>query len=266
MSDTAADDGGVRLHRRLDGDRAIDLAIRRSGTGDGRPVLLVHGMGGDHTTWRRLASRLRDEGRPVVSYDQRGHGLSSRGPYGLDALRDDLLAVLAEAGPSGRVDVVAHSLGAHVALRAVMAEPDRFGRLVLEEVPPMPRDAADVAEGIAPRASAWEAVLGVVDLIRDPRPLMRFDVTVAPSVQAAFDVPDPDWWAAVAGVRSPVLVVSGGDRSFLPPRHLRTLAGTLPAGRFLTIDAGHSVHRDRPDPFTRAVVAFLRGDPVGVRD
>lgn len=257
------DASGVRWVRRMDHGVPIDLAVRRSRGGSGRPVLAVHGMGGDHTTWRRLAASLRSEGRPVVSYDQRGHGQSSRGVYDLDRMRDDLLSVVGDLPDDGAVDVVAHSLGAHVALRAAMVAPDRFGRLVLEEVPPTPRDAADVAEGITPRSSPREMVLGVLDLIRDPRPVMRFDVRLAPTVQAAFGEPDPDWWAGLARVPNPVLVVSGGEESFLPPRHLRTLADALPDGHFVAIPTGHSVHRDRPDDFAAAALGFLRGEDVG---
>jgi pimeloyl-ACP methyl ester carboxylesterase len=103
----------------------------------------------------------------------------------------------------------------------------------------------------------------VLDVIRDPRPVMRFDARLAPTVQAAFGEPDPDWWAGLGRVRTPVLVVSGGEQSFLPPRHLRTLAEALPDGRFLAIPVGHSVHRDRPDDFAAAALAFLRGEDVG---
>ncbi|MEH3154523.1 MAG: alpha/beta hydrolase [Gordonia paraffinivorans] len=143
-------DSGVRWVRRVDDGVPIDLAVRESRGGTGRPVLAVHGMGGDHTTWRRLAARLRADGRSVISYDQRGHGQSSRGVYELDRLRDDLLSVVGDLPGEQTVDVVAHSLGAHVTLRAAMVAPELFGRLVLEEVPPTPRDAADVAEGITP--------------------------------------------------------------------------------------------------------------------
>lgn len=257
-------DGVAWLRRVHDGD-TVDLALRRSRGGTGRPVLTVHGMAGDHTTWRRLASELRADGRVVLSYDQRGHGRSSRGRYDLDRFRDDLLSVVGEEAGDEPVDVVGHSLGAHVALRAAMAEPARFGRLVLEEIPPMPRDAADVAEGIVPRSSPRELMLSMVDAVRDPRPFLRFDARLAPRVQSEFDTPDPGWWASLERVRSPVLVVSGGEQSFLPPRHLQTLADALPDGRLLTIPTGHNVHRDRPGQFGAAVLAFLRGGDVGAR-
>ena len=94
-----------------------------------------------------------------------------------------------------------------------------------------------------------------------PKPVVR----AAPTVQAAFGEPDPDWWAGLARVRTPVLVVSGGEQSFLPPRHLRTLAAALPDGHFLAIPTGHSVHRDRPDDFAAAALGFLRGEDVGAR-
>ena len=98
---------------------------------------------------------------------------------------------------------------------------------------------------------------GIGALAANPLPLFRFDRSVGDRVGAAFRVADPDWWAELPRVTAPTLVVSGGDASFLPPRHLRDLAAALSAGEFITIDAGHSVHRDRPTGFAAAALAHL---------
>lgn len=221
------------------------------------PVVLVHGMAGDHATWRSFARSLRRAGRPVVSMDLRGHGRSGRAArYGLNDFRDDLRFVLDELGLRS-VDLVGHSLGAHTALRAAIAEPERIRRLVLEEVPPMPRDQADVDEGITVTAGFGERVRGIGALVADPMPFLRFDRSVGAQVAPQFEVPDPDWWAGVRGVRSPTLVISGGQRSFLPPHHLRSLSRALPDAHFTVIDAGHSVHRDKATEFAAAANDFL---------
>jgi pimeloyl-ACP methyl ester carboxylesterase len=258
--------GGTRLTTvasvdtltRPSGAESITLAVRTSGPMTVRPVVLVHGMGGDHQTWRPLARQLRALGRTVITYDQRGHGRSSRsGDYLLDDFRDDLTFVLDDLGV-GEVDVVGHSLGAHTVARVAMAAPDRIRRLVLEEIPPMPRGQADLDENIAPSAGGWpERLRGAWSFARYPSPVIRFDHRMPQLVATQFQVIDTDWWDSLNAITSPVLVISGGERSFLPPRHLRSVCEALPDGHFTAIEAGHSVHRDRPSEYNRRVLDFL---------
>ncbi|MEE4021498.1 alpha/beta hydrolase [Gordonia sp. PKS22-38] len=249
----------MRVLNRSNPTGDLALGVRVSGhDGQRPPVLLVHGMAGDHTTWRAFASALRRAGRQVISVDLRGHGRSGHAPtYLLDDFRDDLEFVLDELD-IGVTDIVAHSLGAHTVLRLAMAIPDRVRRLVLEEVPPMPRDQAHVDEGIVVAASLGERVRGVGAAVRNPWPLIRFDRRVGTEVGRQFETPDPDWWARLDVVAASTLVISGGRRSFLPPRHLRTLCETLPAARFVEIDAGHSVHRDKPAEFAAVAGEFVQ--------
>lgn len=256
---------GVRiLHRQRTGtDEAPtqSLGVEVSGSIDTDvPVVLLHGMASDHTTWRSFARSLRRRGRSVVSVDMRGHGVSSREKrYGLDDFSGDVRFVLDELDLD-TVDLAGHSLGAHTALRVAMDQPDRVRRLVLEEVPPMPRDKADLDEEIAVDSTLGERLRGLGQLIIDPRPFLRYDRSVTDQVNAEFAVAAPQWWSALEDVRARTLVISGGRRSFLPPHHLRTLSERLPDGSFEIIDAGHSVHRDQ-----RARFAGLAGDFLSAR-
>jgi 3-oxoadipate enol-lactonase len=47
--------------------------------GDGYPVVLVHGLGSDHTVWGGVAPLLEENFR-VLAVDLRGHGRSSKPP------------------------------------------------------------------------------------------------------------------------------------------------------------------------------------------
>jgi len=104
---------------------------------DSTPVVLVHGWGGSFAqTWERpgVTMLLADAGRPVIGVDLLGHGTAPK-PHD-PAAYDDLTArvfeaVDATAGPDAVVDAVGFSLGAMTLLRAVLARPERFRRLVL---------------------------------------------------------------------------------------------------------------------------------------
>jgi len=248
----------VNTLTRTDGPGAVRLAVRTSGPLTGKPVLLVHGMGGDHQTWRALARELRVEGRAVITYDQRGHGRSSRSPsYLLNDFRDDLSFVLDGLGVD-EIDVVGHSLGGQTAIRLAALDPARIGKLVLEEIPPMPRDQADVDEHIVPFSGIADRLRGLWSTVRYPGPVLRFDHRMSDIVARQFEAVDADWWESLSQLTFPTLVVSGGRRSFLPPRHLLSLSEALPDGYFGQIEAGHSVHRDRTGEFNRLVTEFLR--------
>ena len=244
--------------RTVTGAGGTTLAVRTSGPIDTRPpVVLVHGMGSDHSTWRSTASMLRRAGRTVVAPDLRGHGRSAHtGDYSLGSFADDLLAVVDDLGVE-QADVIGHSLGAHSALRLAMEHPSRVRSLVLEEVPPMPRDDADLAEETTMGAGLGERVRGIAALLRNPLPVLRCDRAVGEAVQQQFAVADPGWWARLPEVTTRTLVISGGTRSFLRPRHLRDLATALPESGFEQFDVGHSVHRDAGPAFNSAVGQFL---------
>src|SRR5690242_21905280 len=62
--------------------------------GASRAVLLVHGLGEHSGRYRHVAAWFNARGYDVVSYDQRGHGLSP-GPRGALSRDDDLLSDLA---------------------------------------------------------------------------------------------------------------------------------------------------------------------------
>jgi pimeloyl-ACP methyl ester carboxylesterase len=113
------------------------LAARYSG--DGSPVVLVHGANGDLDTFA-LIEGLLAERHSVWVYSRRGRGGSGDGPdYSLQNEVDDVLAVLAAAGD--RAHLVGHSGGAAYCLLAAKQSPS-LRSLVLYE-PPLRLDRFD---------------------------------------------------------------------------------------------------------------------------
>lgn len=94
--------------------------------------MLVHGWGGSFaTTWERsgFTALVADAGRTVIGVDLLGHGDAPK-PHDPDAYTD-LTGRIVDALPDGPVDAVGFSLGALTLLRTAIADPSRFGRLVL---------------------------------------------------------------------------------------------------------------------------------------
>jgi pimeloyl-ACP methyl ester carboxylesterase len=122
-------------------DGASNHAVSRDGTeigywtsGDGPPLLLVHGVLGDHSRWEALRPHLVPS-FTVHAMDRRGRGASGDAPeYAVEREFEDVAAVVdAVAGAAGApVAVYGHSGGASFALGAA-ALSSNVGRLVLYE-------------------------------------------------------------------------------------------------------------------------------------
>ena len=99
--------------------------------GAGAPLVLLHGLGDSHRTWRRVAPRLADHFR-VLLLDLPGHGLSDRpdAPYTLDWYAAMVLGWLDAIGVE-TASVVGHSFGGGVAQWMVLAARSRIERLAL---------------------------------------------------------------------------------------------------------------------------------------
>lgn len=108
--------------------------------GDDPPLLFVHGTAAFGAFLAPLLAELDD--RRVVGFDRPGYGLSGPFEYRTGSLPgttvDVVEAVVAESGFE-RVDLVGHSMGAHVAIAFALAHPDRVRSLsLLGAIPGLP--------------------------------------------------------------------------------------------------------------------------------
>ncbi len=114
----------------VDGAR-LRYAIGGVAGGDGRALVLVHGLGGTIENWRALAPALARSHRVLVP-DLPGHGRSEALPEAahLDVFADAVFA-MADAEGIANATWIGHSLGGAVSLRAAARRPDAVRGVIL---------------------------------------------------------------------------------------------------------------------------------------
>ena len=123
-------------------------------TGEGPPVLFVHGASSDARQWAALVPLVAPAHR-VVTMDRRGRRASGplRPDHSLETEYGDVAAVASAVGAA--VHVVGHSSGARFALHAALRA-DTVASLVLYEPPPPETFAGGVLESLADMEAAGD--------------------------------------------------------------------------------------------------------------
>lgn len=267
------------------------------GNTDAPPLLLVHG-GQDHCrNWDWVAERLRDRYH-VIAPDLRGHGDSAwalGGGYDMGAYVYDL-AQLVHQKATAPVTIVAHSLGAGIALNYCGAFPEAVAKVVaIEGLGPSPTVMAEQAKSpVDERFRAW-----VADRRRNsgrtPRRYDRLEDAVARMAEENAHLTQEQarhltlhgvqqnedgtyswkfdnatrWGGGVSGlshedqhrlwakITAPVLLVRGADSWASDPVIDGRIKHFTNARLVNFENAGHWVHHDQLDGFMAEVEAFL---------
>ena len=211
-----------------------------------RELVCLHAAGSGPGTWDGVRPGLEGLGYRVHCLTLAGHGAAERRTaYRLEGFKDDVLREIDRLGP---VTLVGHSLGAFVATQVAME--GRVERLVLEELPVPPKDAAD-------GPPSGKAGIGIALKVMGVLGRKRFDPKVLPDVVTELRKPQPLWWEGLARVKAPTLILAGGSRSHLDQRRYDAVAKQMPEATIVTVEAGHRIHTHAPDQWLAAVKKFL---------
>ena len=135
------------------------VGIEYEVTGEGPPVMLLHGFPDSGRLWRHQVPALAEAGFKVIVPDLRGYGRSDKPPevaaYTMDLLVGDVLAVMAAAGAE-RAHVVGHDWGAGLAWAIASVAAERVDHLVALSVG---HPATFFADGFEQNEKSWYILL-----------------------------------------------------------------------------------------------------------
>ncbi|HWQ45933.1 MAG TPA: alpha/beta hydrolase [Longilinea sp.] len=263
----------------------------KDSSGDKPVIVLLHGFGASLFSFNAVAHTLAKKFR-VIAFDRIGFGLSQRptvgewkteNPYSNQSQVAILFGLLDQLG-IGKATLVGHSAGGAIAIQAALQQPKRVSGLVLEDTAVF-NQGHGFSGGMKFLLDTPQAVRIMPYLIR--RLLTNGNTFIGKAWHAPERITEEtfefykrplqiDGWdrALFEFTRAerspitdnqlitlslPVLVISGDDDQFIPPRDSEKLAKQIPLAQLvLCKDCGHIPHEEKPEEFMNATIPFLQ--------
>ena len=258
--------------------------------GSGPVVLLLHGLGCDHTTWDPVMESLART-HTVIAPDLLGHGQSDkpRADYSVGGYANGMRDLLTVLGID-TATVVGHSFGGGVAMQFAYQYPERTERLVLVGSGGLGPEVTPAIRAIT--TPGFHQVMGVLSLpglrhatTATMRLLSRSGVSQLRDLDEVADIYDSfkdprtraairhvvravvDWKGQIVTMADraylteamPMCVVWGADDLVIPVAHASNASALAPTARVEIIpNAGHFPHKDHPERFVKIVRDFIR--------
>ncbi len=247
-------------------------------TGNGKPLIILHGLFGMLDNWRTIARMLEEKYRCIL-VDLRNHGRSPHDDVmNYQVMAEDVLELIADLKIE-QAYLMGHSMGGKVVMQLALHHPDKIEKLIVVDIAPKKypthhQDEIEAIESIVPAKlqsrSEAEALLSAK--LGDDQATIQF------IMKNLSRVPDNGFeWKANMPVliknyshlmeeisadhtfQKPVLFIRGSASSSIRDSDMPGILRLFPNAKLVTIsDAGHWVHADQPEVLKNEVESFLQ--------
>lgn len=235
-------------------------------SGDGEPVVLLHGDLAIASSFAGQVPALVAAGRRVYVPERRAHGHTPDipGPLTYELMAEDTIAYLdQEFGRS--VPLIGWSGGAVVALLVAMRRPDLVERMALigqyynasgQTLPP------GRLEEMFRSPELMQFLRQSYDPFSPDGP-GHFEVVYDKALHMFATEPELDL-SDFGAINVPTLVIQG-DRDFVTLEHSQQVVAALPDARLAVLPGTHGLPLESPETLNPLLISFLRGE-VGARN
>ena len=227
----------------------ISLSYTEAGdkTGDGIPLIFLHGNGEDSSYFAGQLKYFKNSYH-IYAIDTRGHGNSPRGtkPFTLVQFAEDLLCFMDEHGIQ-KAHLLGFSDGANIAILFALMHQERVAKLILN------------GGNIFPHGMKFTVWLGVVLGYRSAVRSAKKDVDVKKKAELfSLMANEPQLTAEdLKKITVPTLVIAG-THDMIKKKHTRLIAENIRGAKLVFIPGSHFTAAENPDAFNEAVEVFLK--------
>ena len=243
--------------------------------GEGKPLVILHGLFGTSDNWQTHAKKLGEYYR-VILVDQRNHGHSPWSEdFTYEHLADDLERLIIHLGID-QFTLIGHSMGGKTAMYYSQKYPTRLEKMVIVDIgiKQYPMHHNEIIKGIksldlttiSSRSAAEQAMIPFVDSYGVRQFLlknlywvekgklawrMNVDVLEREMEEILAPIPNIEVW-------TPTLFLRGAMSNYILDEDWDEIEEIFPDATLETIEnAGHWVHSEQPDEFIEKVLGFI---------
>ena len=244
--------------------------------GEGAPLIILHGLFGMGDNWATHAKYWAGLGWEVHAVDRRNHGKSPHlGLHNYDVMAADLEAYMDAKGLNTAV-ILGHSMGGKTAMNFAVSRPERVQALVVVDIAPKAYPIHHQGYINAMKSIDFNTIhsRGAVDAILaksvDNAGIRQFFMKslhwqTKEKLAFRFNLEALEDQLQEVGTPlefgyfdRPTLFIAGGASGYITAEDEDAILDHFPAARIETIaQAGHWVHAEAREPFSKLVVDFL---------
>jgi len=240
--------------------------------GDGFPVILIHGVGGDHQAHLRNVIGPLSKNFKTIAFDCRGHGQSDKPlAYNIEDHANDVLGIM-DHFRLEKAHLLGVSMGSYIAQLVAITAPERIDKLVLtvpksngltSSIQRLFKENEQQIKGL----DMHETILKLLKyMVYDPE-LMKnhleiFETTLSHEQFAAANkaIGAFDFRNQLSKITAKTLVISGKYDGLNPPADGKEVASLIKDATFVEMEySGHAPMFEEPQTYINIVEHFLLG-------
>ena len=245
-------------------------------TGQGLPLIILHGLFGSSDNWASVAKRI-GEYYKVYTVDQRNHGQSPKSEeFTYAAMAEDLKTFIEENDIKDPV-VLGHSMGGKTAMTFALKYPELLRKLIVVDIAPKayPLHHETILEGlnsvklnqVRSRKDADVALSNYISELGIRQFLLK---NLYRNEEGSFDwrINLPVITEKIANVgeemqadesfNKPTLFIRGEASNYVLDEDQENIKALFTRAQVKTIrNAGHWVHAEQPEPFVKMLLEFI---------
>ncbi|MCC4284174.1 alpha/beta hydrolase [Marinobacter salarius] len=242
-------------------------------SGDGEPVLFLHGLNGNASSWQDQLSELAPDMK-MVAWDAPGYGKSDAAGNTVEALARVAIAFAKRVWP-GPLNVVGHSMGGLVAMKMAVLEPQLIKRLVLSCTHPghglgqsgganeRYRRRLEELRDLPPEVYGERRAKGMLPAGTDERIFQKVARVAAESrsegvANAAWAIQTEDLQPELTRIQAPTLVITCEQDKVAPLAKAQPLLDRIPDVRHVELAGlGHAPYMENARWYNTVLKEFL---------
>lgn len=249
-------------------------------SGEGEPLVLLHGFTGSMMTWKNFVSKWKNNFQ-IITIDLPGHGKTyTKKPKSMKSFSDDLMKLLNHLSIE-KAHIIGYSMGGRTALSFYHYYPEAVSSLTLASASPGLKTESErkkriendmklankIKEGLTQFVNFWESIPlfsshnrlsdKVKKELRDER-LMQSPQGLIDSLLHMGTGVQQSWWNDLNKINIPVhLIVGELDHKFVNINN--EMNDMILNSKFTIINqAGHTPHIEQPEKFDKIVMTFIK--------